>query len=183
MKRAARVTMANPPIILATGLCSAVRHKLLTAFPPERYPSVRITAWGEGHWHIPCPDSTPFPDDDIWVKRHFAQIDVTGAPSFAKWVEYVACRAITMDNERGGTMALLSTPLDARNIKWAAKWDSLPDPGEWVQFGCKHTPPTQQGKQQPPATRQRPARRRTNARQRRQQDGGGILGTISKWFR
>ncbi len=179
MKRAARVRTANPPIIIATGLCSAVRPKLLSAFPPERYPSVKITAWGTGHWHMPVPDTMIMPDDDIWVKRHFAQIDVTGAPSFAKWVEYVACRAITMDNDRGGTMALLSTPLDQRNIKWAAKWDSLPAPGEWVQFGCKNKPPQQQGKQQPPALRQR----RTNARQRRQQDGSGVLSTIARLFR
>jgi hypothetical protein len=79
-------------------------------------------------------------------------------------------------------MVLLSTPLDARNIKWAAKWDSLPDPGAWVQFGCKHTPPTQQGKQAP--GRQRPQRKRTNSRQRRQtQQDGGIIGTLAKWFK
>lgn len=189
MKRAAKVTMANPPIIVAAGLCSAIRPKLLTALPPERYPNVRITAWGEGHWHIPCPDKTPFPDADIWVKKHIAQIDVEGDLSFAKWVEYVVCRLMAAENPHhaagngGAQLYLMSTPLDARNIKWAAKWDSLPDPGEWVQFGCKHTPPTQQGKQQSPVTRQRPARRRTNARQRRQQQDGGIISTLAKWFK
>lgn len=168
-------------IIVAAGLCSAIRPKLLTAFPPERYPNVRITAWGEGHWHIPCPDSQVFPDADAWVKRHIAHIDVTGAPSFAKWVEYVACRAMSADNGKTGTMVLVSKPLDARNEQWAAKWNTLPAPGEWRQAGCKHTPPQQQGKPQPAKRTTRPARRRTNARQRRQ--AGGILDTIARLFR
>ena len=170
-------------IIVAAGLCSAIRPKLLTAFPPERYPNVRITAWGEGHWHIPCPDGQVFPDSDIWVKRHIAHIDVTGDASFAKWAEYVACRLIAAD---GGNMRLMSPPLEQRNATWAAKWDTLPEPGEWRQTGCKHKPPKQGTAKQQPAKRTRPARRRTNARQRKQQQArrdSGILGTLAKWFR
>jgi hypothetical protein len=133
-------------IVMAAGLCSAIRPKLLTAFPPKRYPNVKITAWGEGHWHIPCPDSQIFPDADIWVKKHVAHIEVNGAPSFASWVEYVACRAIAAENGKAGTMFLMSTPLDERNIKWAAKWATLPEPGEWRQAGCKHKAPKQAAK-------------------------------------
>jgi len=146
-------------IIVAAGLCSAIRPKLLTALPPERYPNIKITAWGEGHWHIPCPDSQVFPDADPWVKRHIAHIDVTGAPSFAAWVEYVACRAINADNGKTGTMYLMSRPLNPDNLKWAAKWDTLPSQGEWRQTGCKHKPPKQLQQAKPPAKR-RPAARK-----------------------
>lgn len=165
-------------IIVAAGLCSAIRPKLLTAFPEERYPNLRITAWGEGHWHIPCPDNMIMPDDDPWVKKHIAQIDVNGALSFAKWVEYVACRAIAIDNGTAGTMCLMSRPLNPKNIKWAAKWDSLPEPGEWRQVGCKHKPPQQDDK---PQTQQRRQRQTRRTRQARKGEGwisklfGGIL--------
>jgi hypothetical protein len=171
-------------IVVAAGLCSAIRPKLLTAFPPARYPNVRITAWGEGHWHVPCPDSQVFPDADIWVKKHVAHIDVDGDLSFAKWAEYVVCRLIAAENRtqtagKGGAwLYLMSKPLEPRNQKWAAKWDTLPAPGEWRQAGCKHTPPQTQAK--PPARRQRPARRRTNARR---QAGGGILDVVARWWR
>jgi hypothetical protein len=146
-------------IIMAAGLCSAIRPKLLTALPFARYPNVKITAWGEGHWHIDCPDDREFPDADPWVKRHIAHIDVTGAPSFAAWVEYVACRAIAADDGKTGTMYLLSTPLDARNIKWAAKHNKLPDAGEWRQAGCKAVAPTGPAKRKAPA-RRTPAKRK-----------------------
>lgn len=99
-----------------------------------------------------------FPDDDPWVRRHIAHIDVTGAPSFAAWVEYVACRAINADDGKTGTMYLMSTPLNPDNLKWAAQWDTLPAAGEWRQAGCKHKPPKQQqvkakGKQAAPSKR------------------------------
>lgn len=151
-------------IIIAAGLCSAIRPKLLTALPPERYPNIKITAWGEGHWHIPCPDSQVFPDDDPWVKRHIAHIDVTGAPSFAAWVEYVACRAINADNGKTGTMYLMSRPLNPDNLKWAAKWDTLPQPGEWKQAGCKHKPPKPAGKAQAQPRTKRKTTKRQPAR-------------------
>lgn len=160
-------------IIVAAGLCSAIRPKLLTAFPEKRYPNVRITAWGEGHWHIPCPDSQVFPDDDIWVKRHIAHIDVQGAPSFAAWVEYVACRAITADNGKTGTMYLMSPPLNPDNLKWAAKWDTLPEPGEWRQAGCKHKPPKQQQ-----AQKQTTASAKRKARKPAVPKGGMLAGAL-----
>lgn len=155
-------------IIVAAGLCSAIRPKLLTAFPPERYPNIKITAWGEGHWHIPCPDSQVFPDADIWVKRHVAHVEVRGDVSFAKWTEYVVCRLIAAD---GGTMRLMSPPLEPRNQKWAAKWNTLPEPGEWRQAGCKHKPPKQPQQAKPPAKR-RPAARKPAA----QKNAGGLSG-------
>lgn len=130
-------------IVVAAGLCSAIRPKLLTALPPERYPNVKITAWGEGHWHIPCPDGQVFPDDDPWVKKHVAHIQVNGDATFAKWCEYVVCRLLAAD---GGNMYLMSTPLEPRNAKWAAKWDTLPAPSDWKQAGCKHSPPKQAGR-------------------------------------
>ena len=154
-------------IIVAAGLCSAIRPKLLTAFPPERYPSIAITAWGEGHWHIPCPDSQVFPDADVWVKRHIAHIDVNGDESFAKWAEYVVCRLIATD---GGTMRLMSRPLEPRNQKWAARWNTLPTAGEWRQAGCKHKPPQQ--------AQQTPAKRRTVARKPTTQHGGLLSGLL-----
>jgi hypothetical protein len=79
-------------------------------------------------------------------------------------------------------MRLMSPPLEQRNATWAAKWDTLPEPGEWRQTGCKHKPPKQSTAKQP-AKRTRPARRRTNARQRKQQDSGGILGTLARLLR
>lgn len=154
-------------IIVAAGLCSAIRPKLLTAFPPERYPSITITAWGEGHWHIPCRDSQVFPDADIWVKRHIAHIDVRGDASFVKWAEYVICRLIAVD---GGTMHLMSPPLEPRNAKWAARWDTLPEPGEWRQAGCKHKPPKQ--------AKQAPAKRRTAARKTTKPATSGLLSGL-----
>mgnify|MGYP000852514489 CR=1 FL=1 len=165
-------------IIVAAGLCSAIRPKLLTALPPERYPNIKITAWGEGHWHIPCPDSQVFPDADPWVKRHIAHIDVTGAPSFAAWVEYVACRAINADNGRTGTMYLMSRPLNPDNLKWAAKWNTLPAPGEWKQAGCKHKPPKQDGKaaQAQPRTKRQTTKRQSSRQPAR--NGFSLAGIL-----
>jgi hypothetical protein len=156
-------------IIVAAGLCSAVRPRLLTALPPEKYPSVRITAWGEGHWHVDCSDWQVFPDDDPWVKRHIAHIDVTGADSFAAWVEYVACRAIATEKGGAGAMYLLSKPLNPRNLKWAAKYDSLPSSSTvWRQPGCQaqaHTPPKQHtAKAAAPAKTTQPRAKRKPAR-------------------
>ena len=150
-------------IIVAAGLCSAIRPKLLTALPPEKYPNVKITAWGEGHWYIPCPDSQVFPDADIWVKKHIAHVEVKGDITFARWVEYVVCRLMAADPI--GNMYLMSIPLESRNTKWAAKWDSLPDPGEWRQAGCKHKLPQQnkQAQAQP-----RPERKTTKRQASRQ---------------
>lgn len=154
-------------IIVAAGLCSAIRPKLLTALPPAKYPNIKITAWGEGHWHQNCPDSKVFPDADAWVKKHVAHVDVCGSESFVKWVEYVVCRVIAA--EPSGNMHLMSRPLEPRNVKWAARWDSLP--GGWTQNGCKHKPPKQQqGKRRP-------------QRQRRQARRDGVLSTLAKWFR
>lgn len=141
-------------IIVAAGLCSAIRPKLLTAFPAARYPNIKIRAWGEGHWHIPCPDSQVFSDSDIWVKKHIAHIEVPGDISFAKWAEYVVCRLIATD---GGTMRLMSQPLEQRNMQWAAKWNTLPQ--GWVQPGCKHKIPEQQQAKQAPVKRKKSARK------------------------
>lgn len=164
-------------IVVAAGLCSAIRPKLLTALPPHQYPNVKITAWGEGHWHVPCPDSMTFPDADSWVKKHIAHIDVSGDLSFAKWVEYVVCRLIAAD---GGNMYLMSTPLEPRNEKWAAKWTTLPKPGDWIQAGCNHTPPPQQAQSQ---NNERPRRSRQSSRQRRRQrDEGSALSTLARWL-
>lgn len=162
-------------IIVAAGLCSAIRPKLLTAFPPERYPNIKITAWGEGHWHIPCPDSQVFPDADIWVKRHVAHIEVPGAPSFAAWAEYVVCRLIAAE---GGTMRLMSQPLEQRNATWAAKWNTLPEPGEWRQKGCKHQPPQTKGAKgkQVKTAQATPTRRKT--RKPAAQKGGMLAGAL-----
>ncbi len=151
-------------IVVAAGLCSAIRPKLLTALPPEQYPSVRITAWGEGHWHIPCPDMTVFPDSDIWVKRHIARIEVNGDITFAKWCEYVICRLIATEagkekSQQTGYLYLMSKPLEPRNERWAAKWDTLPAPGDWKQGGCKNVIPKQKGaKQAPPAKAKKAAK-------------------------
>jgi hypothetical protein len=119
-------------IVIASGLCSAIRDHVLTAFPPKQYPTLQITAWGEGHYYIPCPDGQTFPDSDIWVKRHIAHITVPGDDSFAVWVEYVLCRYMAANPDVG--MRLMSAPLEPRNAKWAAKWATLPP--NWRQTGC-----------------------------------------------
>ena len=170
-------------IVVAAGLCSAIRPKLLTALPPERYPNVKITAWGEGHWHIPCPDSQVFPDADIWVKKHVAHIEVNGDATFAKWCEYVICRLIAAENNRqvagkgGAWLYLMSKPLEPRNRQWAAKWDTLPEPGEWVQRGCKHVAPQEKTAQ----ARSKPRQPRTQRWQARRR--GGIVGAIINLFK
>lgn len=129
-------------IMVAHGLCSAIRPRVLTALPPAQYPSLHIETWGQGKYGIPGTDLLHVPDADAWASRHIALISVPGDESFAKWVEYVLCRYMAANPGYG--MVLLSQPLDPRNRTWAAKWDSLPP--NWRQVGCVVKP---QGKQQP----------------------------------
>jgi hypothetical protein len=164
-------------IIVAHGLCSAIRPKLLTApgapLRREQYPTLRIEAVGKGRYGVPGTELIPFPDDDAWVQQHIAYIDVPGELSFACWIEYVLCRYMAANPQVG--MQLMSKPLEPRNAKWAAKWSTLPP--DWRQQGCKTQPYKEQesgilgifgalfGREAP----QRP--RRTERRQRKQRRG------------
>ena len=158
-------------ILFAAGLCGAIRYKALTAFPPEKYPSIKVAAWGLGHWHMPVPDTMPMPDDDPWVKKHMCRVDVDGDLTFAIWAEYVVCRLIALERKKqlagdGGTwMYLMSVPLEQRNEEWAGRWGSLPD--GWRQSGCKEWDQLQ-------------AERRAQQRQAEQAARAGKMVTNSK---
>jgi hypothetical protein len=96
-------------IVVSRGLCSPMRDDVLTALQPFGVRILRIEAWGEGHWHMPVPDSTIMPDADIWVKRHVAHVTVSDAQ--AAWAE----RLLWQSNK----VWLESKPINPR-LKWEA---------------------------------------------------------------
>jgi hypothetical protein len=142
-------------IIVATGLCSAIRDHVLTAFPPKQYPTLQIDAWGEGKYGQPASAGLRVPDSDVWAACHIAHITVPGDDSFAVWVEYVLCRYMAANPRLD--MRLMSKPLEPRNARWAAKWDKLPP--NWRQTGCAVMPPAAKTTTQPPAAKRKPAKR------------------------
>jgi hypothetical protein len=96
-------------IVVSRGLCSPMRDDVLTALKPYGVRILALDCWGEGHWHIPVPDDTIFPDADIWVKKHIAHVTVSDAQ--AAWAE----RLLWQSNK----VWLESKPINPR-LKWEA---------------------------------------------------------------
>lgn len=102
---------------------------------------------------------------DVFPEGSIANVTVNDAQ--AREAEYWLCRS--------GRFGLMSPPIDARNIKWGAKWHTLP-----VQRGC-HTGHTQAGtvgRMPEPGRKRQPRQRRTKRKQ-----GDGILDTLARLFR
>jgi hypothetical protein len=118
-------------IIVAQGMCSPIRGKILTLFRPYGFKNLKVKSYsvssaGYGR------DGATFAAG-ARVDYNVAEITVSDAS--ARWAEYLICRA--------KVFRLMSTPLDPRNEVWASKWDTLPR--AWTQPDCK-----------PPAVQKRP---------------------------
>lgn len=115
-------------IVIAHGICSPIRPKVATALGPYGV-QYNAECWAQDE------DGTHRrTDGDSMAALHVAQITVN--PQAAVWAEYLLCRYMAANPGVG--MRLLSTPLDARNQRWAAKWDKLPR--AWRQEGCNAVP-------------------------------------------
>ena len=154
-------------IRVARGLCSPLRDDVLTALKPFGVRVLNISAWGEGHWHIPGPDWMTYPDADIWVKRHIC--DVTVSDAQAAWAERLLWQS--------GKCDLESKPLNP-SLKWTAPADCKAGARGTLGRGKMPTPWSEsKGKRQPRARKQRTTRRT------RQQQRGGLLDTLARWLR
>jgi len=169
-----RSTRANapqePPVTLrlTRGLCSALRDDVLTAVQKRGVKVFYVSAWGEGHWHIPGPDWMPYPDDDPWVKKHIVEITVSAKQ--AAWAERLLCQS--------GKCELESPPID-RSLNWIAPEGCKISEHGVLGRGDMPTPWSEsKGKRQTRAKQQRQTRR---TRQARQDDG--ILDTLARWLR
>lgn len=136
-------------IIIAHGICSPIRPKVTATLDPYGV-QYTINAWTEDE-----AGTNPGPDSDSMAWLHVAQITVN--PQAAVWAEYLLCRYMTANPGVG--MRLLSTPLDKRNQRWAARHDRLPR--AWRQEGCKTQLPQAAStarKARTPSTRRSPGR-------------------------
>ena len=136
-------------IIIAHGICSPIRPKVATALGPYGV-LYNAECWAQDE------DGTHRrTDDDSIAVLHVAQITVN--PQAAVWAEYLLCRYMAANPGVG--MRLLSTPLDKRNQRWAARHDRLPR--AWRQEGCKTQLPQAAStarKAHTPSTRRSPGR-------------------------
>ena len=136
-------------IIIAHGICSPIRPKVATALGPYGV-QYNAECWAQDE------DGTHRrTDGDSMAALHVAQITVS--PQAAVWAEYLLCRYMTANPGVG--MRLLSTPLDKRNQRWAARHDRLPR--AWRQEGCKTQLPQAAStarKARTPSTRRSPGR-------------------------
>lgn len=135
-------------IIVAQGICSPLRPKLVATFAPYGFKGLTIDAWSQDE-----DGTNRRTDGDSLAPLHVAVVSVR--PQAAVWAEYVICRHIAANPTVG--MRLMSRPLDPRNLKWAAKWRDLPP--AWRQPGCKAQPQPAQGKQPSRRPTPRPAPR------------------------
>ena len=155
---------------LTRSLCSPLRDDVYTALTDFGVRVLDITAWGEGHWHIECPDSQMFPDSDIWVKRHVCEVTVNDTQ--AAWAERLLWQT--------GKMSLESRPL-VPSLVWSAPADCKAGVhgtvGRGIMFKAwKDNPRQSRPKRQ--SRRQRQTRRTRQARQ----DDGDVLGRLAKWL-
>jgi hypothetical protein len=166
----------KPPVTIqvSRGLCSAMREDVLTALDY----GIKILAFdcrGYGHHKIKCPDWTPFPDSDIWVRKHVARITVSAAQ--AKYAERLLWQSNKVE---------LDTPKLNANLEWSAppdckvgehgtvgrgtsfkKWKDNLDPEWWKRRKRK-------------PTRVRQTRR---TRQARRDEGDSVLDILKGWLR
>lgn len=140
-------------IIVSRGLCSAMRDDVLTALKPRGIRILAFDCWGEGHHHIPCPDFTPFPDADIWVKKHIAHITVSDAQQ--KWAEELLWYSgkVTLDSE--------PHPKN-RHLNWTAPAECKAGPNGTLGRGHMPTP--------------------WSEKKRQAQDAGDLLGGLRSLF-
>lgn len=122
-------------IIVAQGMCSPIRAKVLTLFEPYGFKDLSVKSYsvsptGYGQ------DGATFAKGSrvLW---NVAEVTVSDAA--ARWAEYLICRS--------KQYRLMSKPIDPRNEAWAAKWDTLPK--AWTQPGCKPPANTQPQRREP----------------------------------
>lgn len=149
-------------IQVSRGLCSAMRDDVLTALEPFGVKILAFDCRGYGHHKIKCPDWTPFPDSDIWVRRHVAKITVSDKQ--AAWAERLLWQSGKVE-------------LDSRPINKGLKWEAPPacKVGEHGTLGRGDMPTPWSSKPRQPRQRRQRQTRRT--RQARKNDGW-----ISKLF-
>lgn len=110
-------------IIVAAGLCTPARRHVRTALQPYG------VAYQADDWWANA-------DGETTTRMEDAAIDMCRVlvnSRQARWAEYLLLRT--------GKLRLLSPPLDARNARWALKWQgTMPKP--WITTGCTW-PPTE----------------------------------------
>ena len=110
-------------IIVAQGMCSPIRGKLLTLFQPYGFKNIRVKGFSvspAGYGRDGATFAAGLP-----VLWNIGEVTVSDAS--AKWAEYLICRS--------RQFRLMSTPLDPRNEVWASRYETLPR--AWTQTGCK----------------------------------------------
>lgn len=150
-------------IVIAHGICSPIRPKVLTALHPYGV-IFEAECWAQNE-----DGTNRHTDTDSMAPLHVASITVN--PQAAVWAEYLLCRYMAANPGVG--MRLLSTPLDKRNRTWAAKWDKLPP--AWRQAGCKAVAPTGPAKPAKRTAAQRTAKRKAAPKPTPR---GGILARL-----
>lgn len=130
-------------IIVAQGICSAIRPKLLTALGPYGFKNLQIQAWAQDE-----DGTNRRSDEDSLAPLHVAQITVSDQA--AEWCEYLICRYSAA--YPGFGFRLMSKPINPKNQRWAAKWNTLPK--AWRQEGCTVKLQPEPGKKGQPAQRQ-----------------------------
>ena len=119
-------------IMIAQGICSPMRPKVLATLAPYGFRAVTVTAWAQDE-----DGANRRSDDDSLAPLHVCVVSVNRQA--ARWCEYVLLR--------NKLFRLMSRPLDPRNQKWAARWNTLPR--AWRQEGCKVKLPEKSIKPQP----------------------------------
>ena len=155
-------------IRVARGLCSPLRDDVLTAIEPFGVRVLNITAWGEGHWHIPGPDWMTYPDADIWVRKHIC--DVTVSDAQAAWAERLLWKS--------GKCDLESKPLNP-SLKWNAPAECKEGAHALRSRGERYKPWSEQESKSKTRAKRQPRQRRN----KRSRQSGGILDTLTRLFR
>ena len=155
-------------IRVARGLCSPLRDDVLTALKPFGVRVLNITAWGEGHWHIPGPDWMTYPDADIWVRKHIC--DVTVSDAQAAWAERLLWKS--------GKMDLESPKLNPR-LEWTAPAECKEGANSLRSRGERYKPWSEQESKSKTRAKRQPRQRRN----KRSRQGDGILDTLARLFR
>lgn len=158
-------------IYAAHGICSAIRPKLLTALGPYGFRNLQIEAWAQDE-----DGRNRRSDEDSMAALHVARITVNDAA--AEWCEYLVCRYAAAYPGTG--LRLMSKPLNPRNQRWAAKWDTLPPC--WRQKDCKVVLPPQPSKAGKRPARRQPAKPTATRRKRQAQPAKqrGWLATLRR---
>lgn len=109
-------------IVVAVGCCTPARTKVLTLLEPYGFKGVQVTSYSQNHLGRGKDGAIEIKGE--MVTANVAEIEVSSQA--ARWAEYLICRS--------KQFRLLSKPVDPRNQRWAAKWNTLPK--AWRQAGC-----------------------------------------------